>query len=115
MSAVTIRVRCAGGFFGRLRGLIASPPPPTGEALLLEPCRQIHTWFMRYPIDVVHLDTSGWVLAVETLPPWRLGRWLVLSARVLELQVGEAARLGIGVGVRPRLIEVEARVTKENG
>jgi uncharacterized membrane protein (UPF0127 family) len=115
VSSISIGVRRACGFFGRFRGLIGRPSPAPGEALLLEPCRQVHTLFMSYPIDVVHLDAAGAVLAVQTLSPWRLGRWLLHSSRVLELRAGEAARLGLEVGVRPSLIEVDARVTTGNG
>lgn len=115
VTVTTIRVHDCGGFLGRFRGLIGRERPAAGEALLIEPCRQVHTLFMRYPIDVVHLSRDGEVLAVETLKPWRLGRWVLRSARVLELRAGEAERLGLALGVRPRLIEVEARVTTGNG
>ena len=79
----------------RLRGLIGQPAPPAGQGVWLAPCRQVHTLWMRYPIDVVHLGQAGEVLSVQTLPPWRIGRYLWRARGVVELVAGEARRLGI--------------------
>lgn len=98
----------------RTRGLIGRPCPAPGTGVLLESCRQVHTFFMRYPIDVVHLDAAGTVLRVLTLSPWRLGPWVGRSRSVLELAAGEALRLGIVRGVQPALIAPEPRVTTQN-
>jgi uncharacterized protein len=73
--------------------------------LWIQPCRQVHTLFMRYTIDVVHLDRGGRVIEVEQLSPWRLGVYRGEAASVLELAAGEAARLGLEVGARPTLVE----------
>lgn len=54
----------------RLVGLLDSRICPQGEVLLLAPCRSIHTWGMRGPIDVAFIDRFGRVLkAVPALPP----------------------------------------------
>ena len=83
----------------RMRGLLGRTELPAGEGLLLRPAPSIHTWFMRFPIDVVFLDRDMRVLAVEPdLPPWH-----VRSQRgarvVLELGAGEAERRGIREGM----------------
>jgi uncharacterized protein len=53
---------------------------------------------MRYPIDVVFLDCDGRALAVHAaVPSWRLRAQRGARA-VLELQAGEARRLGIEPG-----------------
>lgn len=93
----------------RTRGLIGRPAPGPGNGVLIERCRQVHTFFMRYPIDVVHLDHSGAVLRVLTLKPWRIGPWIASSRAVLELAAGEAQRLGIVMGVQPALIPRKTR------
>ena len=43
-------------------------------ALVLRPCRQMHTLRMRFPIDVAFCDRDGFVLHTATLAPWRLSR-----------------------------------------
>ena len=86
--------------FERARGLLGRDPPPDATALVIEPCRAVHTLGMRFPIDVVFCTGRGVVLRiVAALPPGRLAQQKG-AARVLELRAGEAARLGLRVGDR---------------
>jgi uncharacterized membrane protein (UPF0127 family) len=75
----------------RLLGLAFLRALPPGHALLIPHCRSVHTFGMRFPIDIVFLDENGRVLRVaRDTPPRR-----VLSCRdafaVLETRAGEAA------------------------
>lgn len=83
-----------------MMGLLGRSSLPADEGLLLVPAWSIHTWFMRFPIDVVFLDAEGRVLrVVERMRPWRLVS--VRHARaVVELAAGVAARLDIREGAR---------------
>ncbi|MBQ9067747.1 MAG: DUF192 domain-containing protein, partial [Eggerthellaceae bacterium] len=45
----------------RLRGLLFSSP--TKDIALFVPCHDIHTFGMRYPIDVAFFDDQGMVVA----------------------------------------------------
>ena len=84
----------------RLRGLLGRKTLPPGEGVLLRPSNSVHTFFMRFPIDVVFLDGDLGVMAVApAVRPWRVrARW---GARaVLELAAGEAARAGLDSGDR---------------
>jgi uncharacterized membrane protein (UPF0127 family) len=84
----------------RMRGLLGKPGLDSGEGLLIRPAPSIHTFFMRFPIDVVFLSRQGEVLKVaERVPPWR-ARSCRHSYAVLELAAGEAGRRGIAVGDR---------------
>jgi len=56
----------------RARGLLGRSDLPPHEGLLLERCRSIHTFGMRFSIDVVLLDRDFRVIDVLTLPPRRL-------------------------------------------
>jgi hypothetical protein len=42
----------------RGRGLLGRPTLPDGHAVLLAPCRAIHTWFMCFRLDVAFLDAN---------------------------------------------------------
>ena len=86
-----------------MRGLLGRTGLAAGEGLLLKPCGSVHTFFMRFPIDVVFLDRELAVVAVRPeLAPWRTARGK--GAKVsLELAAGEAARLRIEPGMRLRL------------
>lgn len=58
----------------RLRGLALRRRPP-GYALLLPRCRSVHTFGMRFPLDLVWLDRDGRPVRVdEAVPPWRVRR-----------------------------------------
>lgn len=90
--------RCvrADSFVTRLVGLLNHASLPVGEALLIAPCRQVHTLFMRFPIDAVFLDGADTVVGVESLAPWRLSKLHFKAAKVLELPLGTAAGLKPG-------------------
>jgi uncharacterized membrane protein (UPF0127 family) len=70
-----------------------------GEGLLLENCASVHCFFMRMPIDAVYLSKDLTVLGVETLRPWRIGRWFRGTKHVLELEAGQAADVTVGTSV----------------
>ena len=82
----------------RLRGLLGRSELPAGEGLLLRPSPSIHTWFMRFPIDVLFLDRDLRVLAVRPeVRPWRMA-WQQGARAVLELAAGEALSRDIRPG-----------------
>jgi uncharacterized membrane protein (UPF0127 family) len=82
----------------RLRGLLGRSELPAGEGLLLRPSPSIHTWFMRFPIDVLFLDRDLHVLGIRPkLRPWRMA-WQKGARAVLELAAGEAQRRDIRSG-----------------
>jgi uncharacterized membrane protein (UPF0127 family) len=68
-------------------------------ALWLEPCRQVHTFRMRFAIDVAHLDRRGRVLAVRSMPPGRMGPLLLRTRSILEAESGSFERWGVAPGV----------------
>lgn len=80
----------------RRRGLLGRDG--VSGALLLTPARSVHTFGMRFAIDVAHLDVDGRVLRVTTMAPNRLGRPVVAARSVLEAEAGAFARWGVGVG-----------------
>ena len=83
-----------------MRGLLGRKELPDGEGILLRPAGSVHTFFMRFSIDVVFLSREGEVLKVaRALPPWRTAAARRAKA-VLELAADEADRRGIRVGSR---------------
>ena len=89
--------RCviADGPFGRMRGLLGRKELPSGEGILLKPSGSVHTFFMRFPIDVVFLDRELRVVAIAPdVPPWRM-RGARGAKGVVELAAGEASRRGL--------------------
>src|SRR5919109_1587349 len=84
----------------RMRGLLGRRRLNAGEGVVLRPAWNIHTAFMRFPIDVIFLDADQVVIRIDAgLPPWRTAS--CRGAReVVELAAGECARRGLEVGDR---------------
>jgi len=87
-------------FARRLRGLLGRRDLPAGEGIVLRPEWSVHTFFMRFPIDVVFVDVDQVVRkVVPNLKPWRTAT--SRGARdVVELAAGECERYGVEVGQR---------------
>ncbi|MBQ8844308.1 MAG: DUF192 domain-containing protein [Elusimicrobiaceae bacterium] len=82
-------VEMARTFFKRLKGLMFRPSMQEGTAMLLSPCPQIHTCFMKFPIDVLFLAEDGTVLYVmENLRPWRISPIIGHAVQTLEMPAG---------------------------
>src|SRR5262245_66459252 len=64
-------------------------------ALVIAPCSAVHTFFMRFAIDVVFTDRQGRVLKVcHDVRPWRIAAaWRGFAA--IELASGAARRAGV--------------------
>jgi len=88
----------------RMRGLLGRSALGRDEGILLRPCSSIHTFFMRFPIDVVFCDRDLRVLAVAAdVGPWRVRA--KRGARVaVELAAGEAERRGVHAGAQLRVV-----------
>ena len=83
------RCRVAASMRDRVVGLLGTPEVLPGEGLLIERTASIHTFFMRYPIDVVFVDRAGRVTrTVSQLRPWRLIWWARGARDCLELRAG---------------------------
>jgi uncharacterized protein len=83
-----------------MRGLLGRASLPPGEGILLRPAGSVHTFFMRFPIDVVFLDKEERVVGIEpAVPPWRTAGRRGAKA-VVELAAGECDRRGLRVGDR---------------
>jgi hypothetical protein len=97
---VVERCLVADGMLTRMRGLLGRSELPRGEGILLRPAGSIHTFFMRFPIDVVFLDNSDTVVGVERrVKPWRAAARRGAKA-VLELPAGEADSRALAAGQR---------------
>lgn len=85
----------------RMRGLLFRRPLIAGEGLMLVRCGSVHTWLMRYAIDVVYLDAELRVVKVAAdLGRWRFSFGGRAAHHTLELAAGEAVRIGLVPGAR---------------
>ena len=67
-------------------------------ALVIEPCRWIHTIGMRFPIDVAYLDADGVVIKTIKMHRHRMGIPVTRARSVIEAEAGAFSRWGLRVG-----------------
>lgn len=83
------RVRVADSELARIIGLMFKKEMVGFDGLLIERCNSIHTFFMRYPIDVVFLDKKNTIVKIiRSVVPWRITLPRFKARKVLELQGG---------------------------
>ena len=100
-AVVANRVEVAAKRVDRAVGLLSRRTFDPGEGLLITPCRGVHTWFMRFAIDILALNNEGVVVdAVPDLGPWRVRLPRRGGINVLELPVGSLSRSKTEVGHR---------------
>lgn len=86
-------VRIAERFDERLLGLMFSKDLEKENGLLISPCNSIHTFFMRYPIDIVFMDKNFKVVkAIYNIKPWRMTLMYWRATQVLEMKAGALSK-----------------------
>ena len=97
------------GLLRKARGLIGSKGLGPGNGMLLRG-KQVHAIGMLFTIDAIYLGPDGKVLHIKTLTPGSIGPLIWPGRWILELDAGEAARLGIEPGhmlIKEQLDEVQ--------
>jgi hypothetical protein len=94
-------IRIADSLTARLRGFLFRRRPVFGEGLFMAPCKGVHMYGMRFPLDVLMLDRGGVVVAVHAnLPPGQRTPVYGTATYALELPVGAINASGTTVGDR---------------
>jgi uncharacterized protein len=97
-STVASRVEVADRGPVRRRGLLGRRSLAEDEGLWIVPCEAVHTFGMRFAIDLVFLDRRNVVRKVRSsVPPWRLSGCLRAHS-VLELAAGTLTRMPVAPG-----------------
>lgn len=85
----------------RMKGLVGREGLEKGEAFWIRPCKGIHTIGMRFPIDILFLDSDNRVVERrEKMPPNRLSKIVFKAKTVLELPAGVLSVTETRVGDR---------------
>ena len=91
------RAELADNYWTRFVGLMGRRALAPGGGLVLKPGGGIHMWFMRMPLDVLHIDEHDRVTHVlRHIRPWRFGPLFVGGKLAIELPVGAAASTQVG-------------------
>lgn len=104
------RLAVANTFFSRLFGLMGKKMFVKNCALLLSPCNSVHTFFMKFPIDVVYLDKDmNIVKVVKKMQPWKINFGGRRAKYVMELPAGTIS------GDKGRIVIEEQEMTNKGG
>ena len=84
----------------RRRGLLGRNDLPAGHALIIAPCESVHTFFMRFAIDVVFVKRDGVVVKIcRAVRPWRIAiGWKAYA--VIELRADALKDKNVKIGDR---------------
>lgn len=88
--------KVADNFFARSIGLLSKKTFYDGEALIIKPCCSVHTFFMKFGIDILFVNRKNEVIALyENVNPWRVLPIHPLSYYVIELPKGTVSNKNI--------------------
>lgn len=102
------RVEVGNSFFKRFKGLMGRKALLKNQGFYLKPCRSIHTFQMRFAIDVLFLSKQGVVLdIVQNMQPWKLRTASKNTVSTLELPADTTKKYGINLGDKLVLVKQE--------
>jgi len=93
------QLQLADSFFSRAKGLLGREKLADNQGLWIKPCRDIHTFFMKFSIDCVFLDRRMQIVRIAPgVSPFRLVGPFWKSESVMEFQSGfvETKKLKVG-------------------
>ena len=88
----------------RNRGLLGRTALPPGHALIIAPSNMVHTFFMRFPIDLIFVARSGDILKIRTRVRSRRIVGSLRAFAVIELAAGALEESGTRAGDRVILV-----------
>ncbi len=90
-------VAIADRFLLRLKGLMGINKIEDDEGLFIRPCNSIHTYFMKFNIDIIFIDENYKVVEVyKDLAPWKISRIVNNAKFVIEGKTGSFTKIKKG-------------------
>jgi len=82
-------IKLADDLVSRIVGLMFKKTLNDMTGLLITPCNSIHTFFMRFDLDILFISPSGEIVKViRGMKPWRMSWIYFRASQVLELKGG---------------------------
>ena len=83
----------------RRKGLLGYSSLDQNQGIYIVPCECVHTFFMKFIIDVAFIASDGLVLAVQHgLKPNRISKLIFRAEGVLELEAGRLQETDTNIG-----------------
>lgn len=98
-TTIIARALMTENFIDRFMGLMFKRPSPEFSALVIDRCESVHTFFMRFNLDLVFLDREGVVLRIiNELKPFRISPVIVRAYYVIEMAAGRLNPDALSIG-----------------
>lgn len=97
---VTLKVKVLRGIIEKSKGLLGFKRP---SPVLIYTRFGVHTFFLKFPIDVLVLNKNNQVVKISCLKPNRIFFWSPFFNKVLELPEGEVEKNKIKIGDKIKL------------
>lgn len=94
------KVEVASTFFNRMKGLLHRDGFTTTNGLIITPCNYVHTFGMKFAIDIVFIDKNYRVIGFRTNVKKNKIAGSINSKHTLELPAGKLQSLNIEMGDR---------------
>lgn len=99
IKGTSLRVKRADTYLKRLKGLMFDHDIDEGLGLMIVPCQSIHTFFMRFDLDVVVVDRNDRVIACyKGLKPGKITPILKNAYGFIEFKAGTFANHQFQIG-----------------
>ncbi|MGD0914728.1 MAG: DUF192 domain-containing protein [Terracidiphilus sp.] len=99
----------------RMKGLLGRDHLSPGEGLWILPCEAVHTFWMKFPIDLVYLNRRNQIRKLRSnVPPWRLSACFSAHS-VLELAAGTIRGTQTQLGDTLEFMSVPLGVARSEG
>lgn len=82
---ISNNLKIADTFLKRLLGLMFKKIFNPNDALLIKPCKIVHSFFMNFEIDILFIDKNNNIIGTYTLKPWRISPYYKNAEYVIEL------------------------------
>ena len=110
---LVLEVELAETSIERMRGLLGRKMLAAGRAMWFRRCRSVHTFFMRFSLDLIFLDENMRVTCVNRgVPPWRAVIGPAGSSSVLEMQAGWLESMDVGQNLSIRQAQESEAVSE---
>jgi uncharacterized protein len=97
----------------RRTGLLKHDHLDPGQGLWIVPCESVHSFFMKFAIDLIYLDRNKKVRKVRhRMVPWRVSACLTAHS-ILELPAGVVAASGTQAGDQLEVVNQESEVRSQ--
>lgn len=92
------QIEIANSFIERLVGLLLHKTLDEKNGLLLKNCKQVHTFFMKFPIDVIFIDKNNKIIHFESdMNKNRISKFIKNASKILELKAGTVNKYNIKI------------------